>query len=240
MNRSLYAELIKVSEDSWGKVNPAIQKLEDRAARRIIANPALAILESSELSQRTITPVQVAKALNDAGISFVIIGAHAVGVHTGQPRATKDVDVVVDDVPRAVQVLRKLDPKSKVKTLGKTIGTRITDQHGKELVDVLHPTGGVRGMVFGQKKTFSVDDVDITVPTASMMLAMKYMSMFSPVRTLDKRRQDLADFSRIYEKNKKIPLEPIAKMLQKTSPLLAKQFLFDMAEEAKGNPIQLY
>lgn len=240
MDRSLYAKLIKAAGDPWGKVNPKIQILEDKAAKRIIANPHLAILESSSLSAKTITPVMVAKTLNDAGIPFVIIGAHAVGVHTGQPRATQDVDVIVDDVPKAVQLLKKLDPKSKVRTLGKTIGTRITDEHGKELVDVLYPTGGVRGMAFKQKKTFQVGDVDITVPTVSMMLAMKYLSMFSPVREFEKRQQDLADFSRIYSQNKKIPAEPIARMLQKANPLLAKQFLYDMGELAKGNPITLY
>ncbi|MBI3202314.1 MAG: hypothetical protein HYZ29_12300 [Myxococcales bacterium] len=49
-------------------------------------------------------------ALNDAEVTFLVVGAYAVGVH-GRPRATKDLDVWVEasaeNARRAIQALRQ-------------------------------------------------------------------------------------------------------------------------------------
>ncbi len=87
----------------WGTVNQEVMLEADRVLRRSRRVPAMLIQEVTELGNSP-QPAQVAKLLNDAGIDFVIIGAHALGVHTKEPRAIADVDVVVSDVPAAVKV----------------------------------------------------------------------------------------------------------------------------------------
>src|SRR3972149_2911978 len=64
-----------------------------------------ALKTSSQLSERfrrmynrgavQVEPEAVVKVLNRAKVKFVLIGAHAVGGWTTEPRATRDVDVLV-------------------------------------------------------------------------------------------------------------------------------------------------
>lgn len=62
-----------------------------------------------------ISPLDAASllaALNDAGVSFVVIGGFAVSAH-GYPRATKDLDIVpapdTENLERLASVLERLD-----------------------------------------------------------------------------------------------------------------------------------
>lgn len=49
------------------------------------------------------------QALNDAGVEYVVVGAHALALH-GMPRATGDLDVLVrPSGPNAAGVLRALE-----------------------------------------------------------------------------------------------------------------------------------
>ena len=47
---------------------------------------------------------QVVKALDDAGIPHMVVGSFASTFH-GDPRMTRDVDVVIDPTPRSIEVL---------------------------------------------------------------------------------------------------------------------------------------
>lgn len=52
--------------------------------------------------------VDILRALVDAGVEFVIVGAHALAAH-GLPRATGDVDILVEPTPQnASRVLEAL------------------------------------------------------------------------------------------------------------------------------------
>ena len=88
----------------WGAVNRVVLLEAERVIRRSRRAPATLIQEATDLGNSP-QPSQVAKLLNTAGIDFVIIGAQSLGVHTKEPRATADVDVVVSDVPEAVKAL---------------------------------------------------------------------------------------------------------------------------------------
>ena len=55
-------------------------------------------------------------ALNEHGVKYLIVGAHAVAYH-GRPRATKDLDVLIDTTPdNARRILAALEAFLGVKT----------------------------------------------------------------------------------------------------------------------------
>lgn len=223
----------------WGTVNRAVMLEGERAIRRSRRSPATLIAEATLLGNSP-QPALVAKLLNAAGIDFVIIGAHALGVHTKQPRATADVDVVVMDVPLAVQALRAIRPKTKIVDLGADIGTRIATMQGVELVDVLHPTGGVRGQLFANRIRVTLDGEAASIPSLTAMLALKWVVMFSPARRPIKQLQDKVDFIQLLETHPKADMTAVARLVAKASQLLAAQLLYDMGEYTKTGNIRLF
>ena len=223
----------------WGTVNRATMLEAERAIRRSRRSPATLIAEATLLGNSP-QPALVAKLLNAAGIDFVIIGAHALGVHTKEPRATADVDVVVMDVPLAVQALRAIRPKTKIVDLGADIGTRIATRQGRELVDVLYPTGGVRGQLFSNRIRVTLDGEPASIPSLTAMLALKWVVMFSPVRRPIEQMQDQIDFIRLFEAHPRTNMTAVARLVAKASQLLAAQLLYDMGEYKKTGNIRLF
>jgi len=79
---------------------PAIQSLQSRCLR-----------DSTTLSKWYVTnmiePAQVIRVLNASGVSFVLAGLHGLSAWMREPRATKDVDVIVaaKHVKKAVRAL---------------------------------------------------------------------------------------------------------------------------------------
>lgn len=133
--------------------------------------------------------------LNAAGIDFVIIGAHALGVHTKEHRATADVEVVVSDVSKTVKVLLNIRRNTQVLDFGESAGKRIATAKGIELVDILLPIGGVRGELFSNRITITLDGHSASIPTLTAMLALKWLAMFSPSRKTSKHIIDRGDLS---------------------------------------------
>ena len=223
----------------WGAVNRAVLLEAERVIRRSRRTPATLIQEATELGNSP-QPAQVAKLLNAAGIDFVIIGAHALGVHTKEPRATADVDVVVSDVPEAVKALRNIRPNTKVLDLGDAVGKRIATAKGIELVDILLPTGGVRGELFKNRIKITLDGQSASIPTLSAMLALKWLAMFSSSRKGSKQIIDRGDFIQLIETHPTANLVAVAKLVGKASQPLASQLLYDMKEFKKTGNIKLF
>ncbi len=128
----------------WGAVNQALLDRAERLISRTRTSASLLIREAYLMSTSP-SPGRVSELLNRAGVDFVIIGAHALGVFTKDPRATQDVDVVVADMDRAVAAVRPIARRSRVLDLGPEVGKRIADARGNQMIDLLYENGGVRG-----------------------------------------------------------------------------------------------
>ncbi len=124
--------------------------------------------------------------------------------------------------------------------LGADIGQRITTVRGVELVDVLYPTGGVRGSLFTNRQRVVLDDHPAWIPTLAAMLAMKWLAMFSPSRGGRKQIQDKADFVQMIEVHPTVDIRAVARLVAKTSPLLGKQLIYDMTEYKKSGDVRLF
>ena len=223
----------------WRGINKSVIKETHRLILNSNTKPSWLIKEAANLGTGP-NPEKVAEILNKAKIDFVIIGAHALGVHTKEPRSTSDVDVVVKDVDGAVKVLKSIKPNTKIQNLGDDIGKRITDRNGKELIDVLYPTGGVRSELFSNRISVSLGGHKASVPSLNAMIALKWVAMFSPTRSNIKQQQDRVDFFQMINNNKKIDIKQIAAIVNKASPLLAQQLIYDYQEYKKTGVIKLY
>ncbi len=53
-------------------------------------------IEVSRMYGMEISPVDVARLFRRARVPYVLVGDHAINLYTGRPRATRDVDVIVN------------------------------------------------------------------------------------------------------------------------------------------------
>lgn len=229
-------------DNGWGVPNPEIAIVERQARLNCRRTPAEHIQDVASMVHCP-HPAVVARRLNAAGIPFVLIGAHALAVHTKQPRATLDVDVVVSDVTGAVAALRTIRRGCRVRSLGEHIGMRIENAEGVELIDVLHPHGGLRGELLSDPDLL-VDVVlrgePLRIPNTQTMLALKWLAMFSPSRILAKRSIDKGDFLQIFDAHANLDVRPAARLVAKASATLAAKLLFDMEEYRATGKLKLY
>jgi hypothetical protein len=223
----------------WGTVNQAVMEQARLLTIHCRAKPSYLIKEAASLSPAP-DPARVAELLNRAGVDFVLIGAHAIAVFTKEPRATKDVDVVVDDVDQAVLALRGIRPRTRVLDLGVGIGKRIADGRGRELVDVLSAAGGVRAALFSHRTRVVIAGQKASIPTLPAMLALKWVAMFSPSRRKLKQAQDKLDFLNVLEVHPKADMAAVARLVMKANPLLAKQLLHDLQQYRTTGDITLF
>src|SRR5262245_11105659 len=110
-----------------------IQKLQARSLR-----------DSTTLSKwyvkNMIEPAQVIRVLNANKISFVLAGLHGLSAWMREPRATKDVDIIVatKHVKKAVRVL--LAEFTTLEAVDLEVVARLKDsKSGDVLIDVMKP-----------------------------------------------------------------------------------------------------
>jgi hypothetical protein len=138
----------------------------------------------------------VAAALNRARQVYTLIGAYAVNPYSGQPRATRDVDVVARDPAAAREVLLAAFPRLKdlshpdedAFTLGRA---RRPD------IDILHPVGVFAIALRHTRRVLLPGRISAAIPTLEAMLVLKFLAMTSTRRAEEQRLQDRADFIRM-------------------------------------------
>lgn len=64
----------------------------------------------SSLYGMTLTPVDVVRVLARSKVGYVLVGAHAVNLYTGRPRATRDVDVVIGAPAKGRRAIEQVYP----------------------------------------------------------------------------------------------------------------------------------
>src|SRR5437867_11756629 len=68
-------------------------------------------IELARMHGKLISPAHVARVLREAGVGYVIVGAHAANGYSGRPRTTVDVDVVVQFPKKAAKAIAAAYPK---------------------------------------------------------------------------------------------------------------------------------
>src|SRR5262249_3675232 len=142
---------------------------------------------------------EIIQVLNKAGIKFVLMGTHAMSGWRDEPRATQDVDVLVQKRfhRKAVTALGQTYPDLTVQDLPAV--TRFLDPAtGKSVIDLMRPMELVHRTVF--KNTVPVGDTH-WIPNLEMALVCKYAAKISPNRLDDKQYIDAGDFINMVRTN---------------------------------------
>lgn len=149
--------------------------------------------------------------LDSLGVAWCLIGAHAVGEYV-EPRATLDVDLLVDD-RRMAAILE-----------------RLRDAVGELDEDDIGPAVRLRAVAVDLVRASSNDVfravlVDARtkgawrLPTTEGLLVLKFMAATSPFRGVTRRRQDMVDLLALYE-----AVDPEALDRERMAELAAKVF----------------
>src|SRR5438477_6277623 len=151
---------------------------------------------------KEISPADVARVLRKAGVKYVIVGAHAANGYTGRPRATVDVDVIVQFPKKATRAIRSVFPHLRIHDT--PVVTRFMDQD-MEAIDVMKPSASkLWSRLLAEPREIQVENQTIRIPTLEGVLASKFSSMVSPMRRLPDKKLDGVDFIRIVEANRNV------------------------------------
>lgn len=137
--------------------------------------------------------------LNQAEVKFVLMGTHAVSGYRDEPRATQDVDILVQKRHhrKAVRALQKAFPDLVLEDY--EVVTRFIDPAvGKSIIDLIRPVEPVHQAVF--KHSVAVAETH-QVPDLEMILVCKYAAMISLTRPDDKKHVDIGDFINMVRTN---------------------------------------
>lgn len=145
-----------------------------------------------------IDPLEVVEVLKQAGVRFVLIGAHGIGGWMNRARATRDVDVVV----------RKADHKKALRAILQKFPELVVDEHAvvsrlldpqtrEPVIDLMRPVN-LFARVFDNAV---LTDAGHHVPSAEMAIASKFSALVSRNRPEEKLHLDASDFIQMVKRN---------------------------------------
>lgn len=141
-----------------------------------------------------LSPVDVARVLSGAKVRYVLVGAHAMNLYTGKPRATQDVDVVTDAPVKARRAIETAYPHLTVEEHPVVIRFK---EGAEEVLDLIKARSAkVFRRVLALSTKVRIAGQIVVVPTPEAALAMRFASMVNTTRPTDDRMQDAVDFSR--------------------------------------------
>jgi hypothetical protein len=163
--------------------------------------------------KHAIPPEKVIAVLNNAGISFVLVGLHGIGGWMKKPRATEDVDVVVaaKHLKKAVKALLSTFPQLEARDL--EVVTRLVDREAQNVaVDVIKPTQPLFRAIFKHTHSVRTEAQSYRIPSLEMALALKFAPMVSLTRDDLDKHQDVHDFGYIARTNPDINFAKLAEL----------------------------
>jgi hypothetical protein len=163
-----------------------ISRREQRLIASFRREEELVAAEAGKLSAL----VDTARALDAASISYALIGGLAVGIHSGTPRATLDVDVAA----------LVSSGRATVVTVLEGAGFRKTGEFAHSL-NFRHPSGEPVQVAFDpafdamilRAESFEAGGASIRIVTRDDLVAMKERAAADPTRRKSKRLRDQAD-----------------------------------------------
>ena len=159
---------------------------------------------------KDISPADVARVLSAAGVRYVIVGAHASNGYTGRPRATIDVDVIVQFPKKAAEAIAAAYPDLQVQDT--PVVTRFMKGED-EAIDLMKPGGSpLWGRLLQDSREISIGAQRVHIPTLEGVLEAKFAAMSSPHRRQGDKLIDAGDFVRVIEANNTIDSDVLAEL----------------------------
>lgn len=179
-------------------------------------------------------------------IPFVLTGTHGISGWRGKPRATKDVDILVKggrNHARAVKAIRTLYPQLEVRSFAGLTAFFIPGEK-QSVIDVVYPHRAdieetLANPVWTEDKE---QGLRYRIPSLEAALANKYGAMITPVRDLEKRLVDAADFTGMVlhssdEGQKPIDLQKLEALGEKVWPGGGGKEILRLVEQVKAGKL---
>jgi hypothetical protein len=170
---------------------------------------AIALTNTRWFMPDAIGPLDVIRVLSRANVPCVLVGAYALAGWLKEPRATKDVDVVVAarHHSRALRAIRTGYPALEMRDT--PVVTRFIDAaRGFAVIDVMKTNQPLTRSVLRHTRVVG-GRRPYRIPTLEMALALKFAPMTSPFREDQKKYQDAADFIALVKFNPTIDLRKL-------------------------------
>jgi hypothetical protein len=154
---------------------------------------------------------QIIDTLTAKKIPFVLTGAHAIGIWTGQPRATHDVDILAKggrNCARAVKALRGLYPALEVRDLSGVMAFFVPGED-QSVIDVTYPHREDLQETLATAIWIEVDGRRFRIPSLEAALANKYGAMRTPSRDPATRAMDAIAFAYMVRGSDKPDRKPV-------------------------------
>jgi hypothetical protein len=169
-----------------------------------------------------IDPFVIIRALTAKRIAFVLTGTHGISGWTGEPRATKDVDILVKGgrtITRAVNVIKALFPQLEAREFFGVYGF-FESGDTQSLIDVTYPHREDLQETLANPIWVERSGLRFRIPSLEAAMANKYGAMLTPNRAVVKREQDIVDFRKMAlhsqeEGSQRIDLEKLASLGEK-------------------------
>lgn len=161
--------------------------------------------ELARMSRNLIGVAEVTKALNAAGVKYVLVGAHAANGYTAAPRNTQDVEILARHPKQACDVIAKAFPH--LTPVDTPVVVRFKQPDGEVAIDIMKPgSPPLWRELIKIAREVVVEGVPVPIPPVEGMLAAKLAAMTSPLRPSEKKMFDGGDFIAIVKANPKLDL----------------------------------
>ena len=173
-----------------------------------------------------ISPLEVIRVLNQAQVSFVLVGSYGLAGWLNKPRATQDVDVVASSrhVKKAVAVLSAAFPQLVPDVQPRMI--RLRNRETQEgVIDVLRPAPEPFRRVFRHTRNAVSGGHRYRVPSLEMAVAMKFACLVNSDRGCAEKHQDAHDFIGIVKQNAALDGKKLSELASLIYPAGGKDVL---------------
>ncbi len=187
-----------------------------------------------------ISPQDVIAILNNAGVNFMLVGAHGVFEWTQTPRGTWDVDVLVGarGFTKAVNALQVAYPDLELE-VEEAITRFRTPGDRKGVIDVWKVNQPLYRQGIWHGVTVRSREQAYKVPSLEMALAIKFALMISLTRDYAKKYMDAHDFIRMVCVNSEIDLDKLAQLGELVYPGGGQEILEMVRRVRAGEKLDL-
>jgi hypothetical protein len=198
------------------------------------------VLSGFHHMKHAVSPYEVIAALNEAGVSFVLVGAYGLGGWIKKPRATEDVDLIIaaKHHKKAIRILAEAFPHLDVDDL--PVVTRLRDRDTKDVaIDLMKPNQELFRAAFKHTHSVTSEGQTYRVPSLEMALAMKFAPMVSLYRRDLDKYQDAHDFGYMVVSNPEIDLEKLSELGDLVYPGGGQEIVEKVRQVRAGETLKL-
>jgi hypothetical protein len=154
---------------------------------------------------------RILRTLTDKKTPFVLTGAHALGGWTGEPRATKDIDILVKpgrNQARAVNAIHGLYPHLEIRHVLRIVRFHLPGENWSA-IDITVPFRRDIEETLAHPVWVEERGLRYRIPSLECALANKYGAMLTLERNPAKRLQDAADFTKMVQRSLESGGQPV-------------------------------